>query len=355
MTDHIATLAPWEEYWRDRQAFLESHGYMLRPRYKPDWRPSWKIRSISVLEAEDSIQFPLRRAIIDATRMTDGRLVSIKKVAANSPELELVTFLSSPEMRLDSRNHSVPILDVLQNTDEPDTRYIVMPYLTYIDEPNFEIVEDMLDFGEQILEGLQFLHEHGIAHRDCAYKNIMMDPKDLYPKGFHPVHHGLLPDASGPSPVLSRAGVSLPYYFIDFGISSRFSPDDSPKLVLGKNGLERSVPELSDDVPYDPFKVDIYILGALFKAQFLQKYSNVEMISQVVRRMTNRDPTSRPDASEALRIWKSIRVSVPRLNRMWRLKPKHESFVEGALKDVYSLLSAAMSHHSASSEQHSDR
>lgn len=28
--------------WRDRQVFLESRGYMLRPRYRPGWVPSWQ-------------------------------------------------------------------------------------------------------------------------------------------------------------------------------------------------------------------------------------------------------------------------------------------------------------------------
>lgn len=29
-----------EEEWRDRQPFLESHGYMLRSRYYANWSPS---------------------------------------------------------------------------------------------------------------------------------------------------------------------------------------------------------------------------------------------------------------------------------------------------------------------------
>lgn len=31
-----------EIFWRDHQLWLEEHGYMLRPRYRPDWVPSWK-------------------------------------------------------------------------------------------------------------------------------------------------------------------------------------------------------------------------------------------------------------------------------------------------------------------------
>jgi len=36
-----AALSIIEEEWRDRQVFLESKGYILRPRLRPSWIPSW--------------------------------------------------------------------------------------------------------------------------------------------------------------------------------------------------------------------------------------------------------------------------------------------------------------------------
>lgn len=30
-----------ETWWRDHQQMLESHGYLLRPRLRPGWVPSW--------------------------------------------------------------------------------------------------------------------------------------------------------------------------------------------------------------------------------------------------------------------------------------------------------------------------
>lgn len=35
-------LTPAEAWWRDHQAWLAEKGYMLRPRYRPGWMPSWK-------------------------------------------------------------------------------------------------------------------------------------------------------------------------------------------------------------------------------------------------------------------------------------------------------------------------
>lgn len=34
-------LTSGEIWWRDHQVWLQERGYMLRPRYRPDWVPSW--------------------------------------------------------------------------------------------------------------------------------------------------------------------------------------------------------------------------------------------------------------------------------------------------------------------------
>lgn len=72
---------------------------------------------------------------------------------------------------------------------------------------------------------------------------------------------------------LSRSCAGVTYYYIDFGTSSYFHPSRStspsrPRLVLGTGGRDDEAPELSATVPYDPFKVDIFTLGNLFRRQF---------------------------------------------------------------------------------------
>lgn len=98
----------------------------------------------------------------------------------------------------------------------------------------------------------------------------MMDATAMYPRGFHPMREMSLPDISGFAPVLHRIDVPVKYYFIDFGISTQFAPDQHPRLVLGMEGLDKDVPELSATVPYDPFKTDIFIIGSLLSEQFLE-------------------------------------------------------------------------------------
>ena len=88
----------------------------------------------------------------------------------------------------------------------------------------------------------------------------------MFPKGFHPLANLFLPDNINRfAPMEPRCSVAVTYYFVDFGISTLFAEDDTNRLVTGIDGLDEQVPELSDDIPYDPFKVDIFILGNMFR------------------------------------------------------------------------------------------
>ncbi|KAI1785359.1 kinase-like domain-containing protein [Ganoderma leucocontextum] len=340
-TDRYAKLAPIEIAWRDRQQYLESRGYMLRRRYHPDWQPSWKLDpSIRARDAEDSVStHMLRSSLMDATRIADGKLVLLKRIGTESTELSIAQQLSSPEYRSDPRNHCVPILDVIPDVDNPAMSYIVMPFLRYVDDPPFRSVGNILDCVDQLLEGLVFLHDHGIAHRDCAYKNLMMDAAPLYPKGFHPMYTSSLPrQIMRPAPLLSRNDVPIVYYYVDFGISTWLKQEDTNRHVVGSDGLDQDVPELSDDVPYDPFMVDIFVLGNFFRQHFTQKYSNVDILEPLVAQMTRREPAHRPTAANALQQWKAVRRNVWSVQRFWRPRPRGERLVIRAISDVFSLL-----------------
>lgn len=95
-----------------------------------------------------------------------------------------------------------------------------------------------------------------------------MDADRMYPRGFHPVKDTLLYDLRTPAPVIPRRDVGVKYYFVDYGISSYFPTGSGPRLVLGRDGRDQDVPELSDEVPYDPFKVDIFTIGGVLRREF---------------------------------------------------------------------------------------
>ena len=97
-----------------------------------------------------------------------------------------------------------------------------------------------------------------------------MNSDAMFPEGFHPIMLEHTPDGSRVAEYMSRTVAGVKYYFVDFGISS-YHPDTAhPCLVTGSAGRDQDPPELSDKMPYDPFKLDIFIIGNMLKREFCQ-------------------------------------------------------------------------------------
>lgn len=61
-SDSLAHLNVAERWWRAHQPWLERCGYLLRPRYRQDWVPSWEERGTFPKRRtpEDIIELPVR-------------------------------------------------------------------------------------------------------------------------------------------------------------------------------------------------------------------------------------------------------------------------------------------------------
>ena len=108
----------------------------------------------------------------------------------------------------------------------------------------------------------------------------MMDARRLIPKGFHfswQYSHDPPFYLDDFKHTTRSAVAQVDYFFIDFGLSTRFSCYEQRRLVTGKGGQNKTVPELSHEFPYDPFKVDIYQLGGVFQ-ELIEVCSSVVMI-----------------------------------------------------------------------------
>ena len=89
---------------------------------------------------------------IDATRLSDGQQVFLKRLSSSSKELKIHRFLSDPERINDSHNHTVPLLDEFQDDTDSSYLYIVMPLLQPYNFPEFFSVDEVVDFIKQLLE-----------------------------------------------------------------------------------------------------------------------------------------------------------------------------------------------------------
>ncbi|KAI0629616.1 kinase-like domain-containing protein [Trametes polyzona] len=325
----VFNLSSAELAWQARYDYLKERGYLLRPRYSPDWKPSWLNTNNDPIFCEDSVML-LHYQVIDATRLSDNSLVAIKAFSKQSQELHIARFFVSMQ---DSRNHCVPVLEILSDPADPELRLMVMPYLRPCNNPDFATVGDIVDFVDQTIDGLAFMHMHNVAHRDVAVENIMMDARALYPTGHHPIRLGYTPDMQGHVSALPRAGRDIKYFYVDFGLSVRF-PEGSSTLVIGDVGRDEEVPELSDSVPYDAFKVDIFALGNLYAKEFEQKYKGTEFLVPLIEPMTRRQPELRPTAEQVLQQWKKERAKINDTLFRWRLAPKNEPPLERVVNDT---------------------
>ncbi|KAG6809343.1 hypothetical protein H0H92_000634 [Tricholoma furcatifolium] len=305
-------LTETEVFWRKYSQKFQDHGYTVRPRYRPDWIPSWWNTSKHPSDCEDSVPlfvrpifFCFKAKHVDAVG-PDGSIVMIKWVEAREFPAEIPVGKLLCSKRLASpRNHCMPYLAVIEPPESPDVAFIVMPYLIRTEYVRFETIGEAVEFFRQIFEGLEFMHENNIRHGDCKYDNIMADSVHLFKAPPHPFDIGQTLNFSGrPVPIFSRTQKPVKYYLIDFDLAKEYPPG-TPRLERVPWGGDRSVPEHKLGVPCDPFPVDVYCLGNCIRKHFLDGATHLtpnqgfEFMRELAEDMTNADPSKRPTMKEA--------------------------------------------------------
>ncbi|TDL22815.1 hypothetical protein BD410DRAFT_747977, partial [Rickenella mellea] len=309
----FGTLTPSEEKWRAMQPFLAANGYTLRPRYQPGWVPSWIDRQkLKYYESPEDSYFLRNPSVMDATRF-DKTQVFLKFVRWNSDshEVRVIRRLNGAELRRDPRNHCIELLDILYPDNFPEYCLLVMPMCTSSSYPKFRRVSETVEFFHQILEGVAFLHEQNMVHRDICMNNIVTDSKDLFPHGCHPQKNSLNADCTWTSYPRKRSQAHIRYTFVDFGLSAWYESEKERVPEVAPWGQDRSAPELSRDVPYDGFKLDVYCMGNLMRHWVEQTWHNMEYLRPLVEMMTRRGPKDRLSAADALAIFGKIRSQLP--------------------------------------------
>ncbi|KAJ7583112.1 kinase-like domain-containing protein [Mycena floridula] len=309
-----------EFVWVNLQLELEEAGYRLRPRYHRDWKPSWlpgeRLAGQPLDDCEDSLSIcSLYWAAIDAIRVKDGQKVVLKITFNYTKEQEILQTFSEPPFRNSPQNHCVPVLDTIEFPGKR-FRIVVLPYLISV-HGRLHCMREVIEFMRQTLQGLKFMHDQNIAHRDISRLNIMMTGSHVIPSENHfssylPVYSlesGLLVPCK-PKQHLCQVS-QLRYFFIDFGLLDDYPDGQERARTTGIVGQIKVTPELSDDVPYNPFKSDIMQLGAVFKKFECKCFPDLHDFDVLMDRMTETKWEDRPGANEALELFEGIVSSMP--------------------------------------------
>ncbi|VDB90007.1 unnamed protein product [Peniophora sp. CBMAI 1063] len=323
-----STLTSTELVWRAAFTRLRDLGFILRDRYSPDWVPSWVKEGFddAWLEERDFLWGAYDDGIaiehattLDATRASDGLVCAIQMKPPEAESLPILRFLSRPEIISDPRNHACPVLAEMPLDEWTPARVVVYPLARDWRLPPMRLVADALQFCDQMLEGLTFLHEHNIAHRDIAARNIMMDPSALFPQGVNPLATFTRIPVPERKPKYDRVDVysQMKYWLIDFGLSTMFASKAERRFVIWEGG-PRDMPECWEvdaqgekqpNRPYDAFKADMYSLGKLFQRYFA---SSIPELRPLISAMTSPSPDARPECATALRAFRTLAHELPR-------------------------------------------
>ncbi|KAJ8509195.1 hypothetical protein ONZ45_g8608 [Pleurotus djamor] len=347
-------LTEQELFWRDHYDWLLERGYELRPRYKPDWQPSWKGKKKRWYHCTDSLR-PFHNSVLDATRTSDGELVVLKRTNKSlfPHEADIALYLSSGPIAADPHNHCVPVYEILQVPEDDDLLLLVMPLLRVHDDPRFDTIGECVEFFRQVFEGLQFMHQHNIAHRqvamlflvvfcswvhrDVTFFNIMMDARQLYVDRYHPFLPWRKLDLSGSAKHRTRTRTPVKYYLTDFGLSRQYKPEERPPLEEVIRGADKTAPEYSTMLACDPFPTDVYLLGNMIRENFTKgsQYASArrgfEFIVPLVTDMTQTDPAQRPTMDEVVQRFDVICQELS----TWKLRSRVVKTKDSAIASVF--------------------
>ncbi|CAL1711543.1 unnamed protein product [Somion occarium] len=245
---------------------------------------------------EELSAFEYQNTLSRAAQTAEGHAVIVRVVVIQDEGHEhsaLLKRVATGPLSLLSNNHCLPLL---REFCFEDIVFGVFPRAGGCLTEAFgywakNSVGDILDMILQALEGLSFLHELNIAHRDMFRPNLLIQ--------WHPESLSTMVVPT------SRPRV----YIIDFEFSVEFASDCpvEDRVSIGNpickwypsTEYRRPVPpEVVAGKPYCPFKLDVWQLGTTFTHWSFE--TTIPAIDEVLEDMKLSDPAMRLSANEAL-------------------------------------------------------
>ncbi|TFY71734.1 hypothetical protein EVG20_g1274 [Dentipellis fragilis] len=242
--------------------------------------------------AMDLTNFQYKNELQRPATLQDGRDGIVRVVVLRDEghtHLKILRKIANEPLALLTNNHTLPLLFEM-NFDL--VTFCVFPLVggghlrrAFADMYESTSVGDLLDMVMQALEGLAFIHDLHIAHRDAFVDNFLVE---WQPESLH----------------MMKVPTARPrVYLIDFETAVMFelgcdlSECTCTGIPLGdlENYSRPVIPEMLNGQPYDPFKLDVWQLGVSLVFD-----TTLPPIEHILESMHITDAHERPYASEAL-------------------------------------------------------
>ncbi|KDR83095.1 hypothetical protein GALMADRAFT_57374, partial [Galerina marginata CBS 339.88] len=230
---------------------------------------------------------------LHAARTKDNRDVVILLLSdgtSGNNALEALQVVGTGVAASIDRNHVLPML---QTVHHDNLVFGVFPMVGKSSiSPWFGCLADGLEFVSQIMEGVAFMHERRVVHRDLFLTNFLSSRR------------------SGCWDPDKRSDFLCPrYYIIDFEWAIYFPSSDA--TVVGpptdwSNYNRPSPPEMRSAEPHCPFKADAWQLGRSFRLLL----EGIPDILDLFESMCSDDPDMRLTARVALDRFKDLRIGI---------------------------------------------
>ncbi|KAF9071350.1 hypothetical protein BDP27DRAFT_1401509 [Rhodocollybia butyracea] len=294
--------------WQSYVPFFESKGYRLWKIIRYDHvPPDDKPRAPDGFSYENeygantSHSYSDMHPFIFPARTRDSRDVMIVLLSDGVVGLNCIDALREMATGKNAgidRNHALPMLQEIHHNNLVFGVFPLVGSMFAIEW--FPDIEHFLEATSQIMEGVAFLHDHLVVHRDLFISNFLSSRRDA------------------PWDPDNRYDFLRPrYYIIDFEWAIRFLPGSDPetRTVTGPplpwDIYKRPVPpEMKSELPYCPFKSDVWQLGKAF-GKWLEHIDSIPDVVQLLRKMSADDAKERPSAREAVNHLNKIRSELP--------------------------------------------
>jgi hypothetical protein len=187
---------------------------------------------------------------MDATRLSDGKYVTLKRInkSVHPHEVNIGLYFSSGPLISHAANYCVPICEVITLPDDADIVILVMPLLRAFADPYFDTFGEAIDCFHQLFEVSSFHTatssiEISFCNRDCMNRNIVINPHKIYPESFHPMKTMFKRDFNGFARHFTRTQRPPKYYFIDCGLSRKYDPSETNPREIPILGGDKEIPE----------------------------------------------------------------------------------------------------------------